>query len=113
MTLEKDFLETFLTLYDFQIRLLDRGSLLFKFNGLLFVGFEYKCQTMYIWDVVNKARCAMNTLLDVDIWNLDGYELTESYLGLWNFGDPGQMFNIFCLLVCPLVHVGRLFCGMS
>lgn len=112
MTLEKDFLETLLTLYDFQIRLLDRGSL-FKFNRLLFVGSEYKCQTLDIWDVVNKARCAMSTLLDVNIWNLDGCELSESYLGLWNFGDTGQMFNVFCLLVWPLGHVVRLFCGMS
>lgn len=46
--------------------------------------------------------------------NHDGQELAESYLvGIMEFGGTGKMFNILCRLVCPLVHVVKLFCGMS
>lgn len=46
--------------------------------------------------------------------NRDGQELAESYLvGIMEFGGTGKMFNILCHLVCPLVHVVKLFCGMS
>lgn len=60
-----------------------------------------------------EAREATTAWLDSIIYNVDGCELSESYEGGWDLGNAGQMMGVGCCWVCPLVHVVRLFWGMS